>query len=57
MFNLFYILADLKLYELAEKFKELEKSGKVEKFLAKKRKKQLTKDRIRLEKEKYDKFV
>jgi ribosomal RNA-processing protein 36 len=33
----------MKLLELAERYKELKKSGKVDKFLAKKRKKHLGK--------------
>jgi ribosomal RNA-processing protein 36 len=42
--------------ELAEKYKELKKSGKVEKFLAKKRKKQLGKDKIRLDRDQRSNF-
>jgi hypothetical protein len=33
----------MKLLELAEKYKELKKAGKVDKYLAKKRKKQMSK--------------
>lgn len=40
----------MRIVELAEKYKELKKSGKVEKFLAKKRKKQLSKDKQHLDK-------
>jgi ribosomal RNA-processing protein 36 len=36
--------------ELAEKYKELKKSGKIENFLAKKRKRQLGKDNKHLSK-------
>jgi hypothetical protein len=43
--------------ELAEKYKELKKTGKVDKFLAKKRKKQLGKDKMRLDQNKRTKFV
>ena len=42
-------LAEQKILELAEKYKELKKSGKVEKFLAKKRKRQLGEDKKRLD--------
>jgi hypothetical protein len=38
------------LIELAEKYKELKKNGQIEKFLAKKRKKQLGKDSKHLNK-------
>ncbi|CAF0924401.1 unnamed protein product [Brachionus calyciflorus] len=38
--------SEQKILELAEKYKELKKNGKIEKFLAKKRKKQLSKDRL-----------
>lgn len=34
----------MRILELAEKYKELKKCDKVEKYLAKKRKKQLSKD-------------
>lgn len=37
--------SDRKVLELAEKYKELKKSGKLEKYLAKKRKKNMSKDR------------
>lgn len=46
----FLNLAEMRIIELAEKYKELKKSGKVEKFLAKKRKKQLSKDNKTLNK-------
>lgn len=37
--------SDKKMLELAEQFKDLKKSGKLEKYLAKKRKKNISKDR------------
>ena len=41
--NFFKFKAERKILELAERYKELKKSGKVDKFLAKKRKKNLGK--------------
>lgn len=52
-----WFLAEKKLLELAEKYKELKKSGKVEKFLAKKRKKQLGKDSKHLNKSEHIHYV
>ncbi len=49
--------AEKKLMELAEKYKELKKSGKIEKFLAKKRKKQLGKDNKHLNKNEHVRYV
>lgn len=40
----------MRIIELAEKYKQLKKSGKVENYLAKKRKKQLSKDNKSLNK-------
>lgn len=40
----------MRILELAEKYKELKKTGKVEQYLAKKRKKQLSKDNKHLNK-------
>lgn len=51
------ILAEHKLLEMAEKYRELKKSGKVENFLAKKRKKQLGKDSKHLNKNEHIKYV
>jgi len=42
---------------MAEKYRELKKSGKVENFLAKKRKKQLGKDSKHLSKNEHIKYV
>ena len=50
-------IAEQKLLDLAEKYKELKKSGKIEKFLAKKRKKQLGKDSKHLNKNEHVRFV
>lgn len=50
-------LAEQRILELAEKYKELKKSGKVENFLAKKRKKQLSKDNKHLNKNQHMRFV
>lgn len=52
-----FVTAEKKLLELAEKYKELKKSGKVEKFLAKKRKKQLGKDSKHLNKNEHIHYV
>ncbi len=53
----FHFKAEQKLLDLAEKYKELKKSGKIEKFLAKKRKKQLGKDSKHLNKNEHVRFV
>lgn len=50
-FSLRYILyfkADLRKLELAEKYKELQKSGKLENYLSKKRKKTAQKEKKKL---------
>ena len=45
----FYLLiGDLKKLELAEKYKELQKSGKLDKYLSKKRKKNASKEKKKL---------
>ena len=44
----YFFLADKKKLELAEKYKELNKSGKVDKYLSKKRKKNAAKERKKL---------
>jgi ribosomal RNA-processing protein 36 len=52
-----FFKAEQKILDLAEKYKELKKSGKVEKFLAKKRKKQLGKDSKHLNRNEHVRFV
>ena len=47
-FQFLCFAAEQKKLELAEKFKELQKKGKVDQYLAKKRKKTAAKDRKRL---------
>jgi ribosomal RNA-processing protein 36 len=44
------LIAEEKVLELAEKYKELKKLGKIDNYLAKKRKKQLSKDSKHLNK-------
>ena len=55
--TIFVFKAEQKILDLAEKYKELKKSGKVEKFLAKKRKKQLGKDSKHLNRNEHVRFV
>lgn len=53
---LFDISADKKKLELAEKFKELQKSGKVEKYMNKKLKKNARKEKKKLP-NRHEKFM
>lgn len=43
-----FLTADLKQQELVEKYKELKESGRLQKYMEKKRKKNTSKDRKRL---------
>lgn len=45
---MFLLLAERRKLELAEKYKELQKSGKVDKYLGKKRKKTAQKEKKKL---------
>ena len=44
----------MRIIKLAEKYKKLKKSAKIENYLAKKRKKQMSKDRKIIEENKFE---